>query len=78
MKKRKIKKDLLKDSKKCNVQYTKYSPACQGGCAYFLAFIGAVIYYIQTATSFWDGVFGVLKAIIWPVILAYKLFSFLA
>ena len=44
-----------------------------GGTIYFLGLIGAVIYYIQTATSFWDGVLGVLKAIVWPAFLIYKL-----
>lgn len=44
---------------------------------YGLAFIGAVVYFIQHATSFWLGVLGVLKAIVWPAILMYKLFEFL-
>lgn len=44
------------------------------GCTvYLLGFIGAVIYYIQTATGFWDGVLGVLKAIVWPAFLIFKL-----
>jgi hypothetical protein len=38
--------------------------SCQsGGAVYGLGFIGAVIYYISTATGFWMGVLGVLKAI---------------
>lgn len=44
-----------------------------GGGVYGLGFIGAVIYYISTATGFWDGVLGVLKAIVWPAFLVYKL-----
>ena len=48
-----------------------------GGCAYFLGFLGAVIYYIQTATGFWWGVLGFLKAIVWPVFLVYELLKFL-
>ncbi len=44
-----------------------------GGCAYALGFLGAVIYYIQTATGFWAGVLGVLKAIVWPVFIVHKL-----
>ncbi|HYM19967.1 MAG TPA: hypothetical protein VEW28_03070 [Candidatus Kapabacteria bacterium] len=44
-----------------------------GGGAYFLAFVGAVIYYIQHATTFGEGVLGVLKAIIWPLLLVYHL-----
>ncbi len=44
-----------------------------GGCGYFLGFIGAAIYYISTATGFWSGVLGVLKAIVWPAFLVFKL-----
>ena len=47
------------------------------GGAYGLAFIGAVIYFIQHADTFWMGVYGVLKAMIWPAILAYKLLEYL-
>jgi hypothetical protein len=45
--------------------------------AYGLGFIGAVVYFIQTATSFGDGVLGILKAIVWPAFLVYKLLAFL-
>ncbi len=44
---------------------------------YGMAFIGAVIYYVQHAATFWEGVLGVLKAVIWPVMLIYKLLEFL-
>jgi len=40
---------------------------------YGLGFIGAAIYYISTATSFWTGVLGFLKALVWPVFLVYGL-----
>jgi len=39
---------------------------------YGLGFIGAVVYYIGTATGFWMGVLGVLKAIVWPAMLVYE------
>ena len=48
-----------------------------GGGAYFLGFLGAVIYYISTAATFGIGVLGVLKAIVWPAILVYEVFKFL-
>ena len=48
-----------------------------GGCGYFLGFLGAAIYYISTATGFWIGVLGFLKAIVWPVFLVYGLLKFL-
>lgn len=47
-----------------------------GGGVYGLAFIGAVVYFIQHADTFWMGVYGVLKAIIWPAILIYKALGF--
>jgi hypothetical protein len=47
----------------------------QNGALYFLGFIGAAIYYISTATSFWMGVLGFLKAIVWPVFLVLKLLA---
>jgi len=54
---------------------TKCNPATSGsgGCFYGLGFIGAAIYYISTATGFWMGVLGVLKAIVWPAFLVYGL-----
>ena len=47
-----------------------------GGACYGLGVIGAAIYYISTATGFWLGVLGVLKAVIWPVFLVYELLKF--
>jgi len=47
------------------------------GGIYCLAFVGAAIYYIQHADTFWTGALGVLKAIVWPAILVYKLLEFL-
>ncbi len=37
-----------------------------GGAVYGLGLIGALVYFIQSATSFWDGVYGVLQALVWP------------
>jgi hypothetical protein len=48
-----------------------------GGAVYGLGFIGAAIYFISTATSFWVGVLGFLKAIVWPVFLVYAAFKHL-
>ena len=44
---------------------------------YCLGFVGAVIYFISHATTFWIGVLGFLKAIVWPAFLVYGLFKFL-
>ncbi len=48
-----------------------------GGAVYGLGLIGAVIYYWTQATTFWMGVIGLLKAMVWPAYLIYSLFSFL-
>ena len=39
---------------------------------YGLGLIGAAIYYISVATSFWVGVLGFLKALVWPAFLVYE------
>ena len=44
---------------------------------YGLGLIGAAIYFISTATSFWMGVLGFLKAIVWPVFMVYEAFKHL-
>lgn len=48
-----------------------------GGGGYGLGMIGAAVYYIQAATSFWVGVLGLLKALVWPAFLVYELLKFL-
>lgn len=47
------------------------------GVIYGLGFIGAVVYFIQNAATFQDGVIGVAKALVWPALLVYKLLGFL-
>jgi hypothetical protein len=42
------------------------------GAVYGIGFIGAAVYYISTATGFWIGVLGFLKAIVWPAFLVYE------
>ncbi|RNC67026.1 hypothetical protein [Proteiniphilum sp. X52] len=44
---------------------------------YALGLIGAAIYFISTATTFWMGVLGFLKAIVWPAFLVYEAFRYL-
>ncbi|NUT37543.1 MAG: hypothetical protein HOV79_31250 [Hamadaea sp.] len=43
-----------------------------GGALYFVGFIGALVYYIQAADGFWEGVLGVLKSLVWPGFLVYE------
>ena len=44
---------------------------------YGMAFIGAAIYFVQHATTFWEGVLGIVKALFWPAMLMYKLLDWL-
>ena len=43
-----------------------------GGAVYGLGLIGALIYFIQHATTFEAGVLGILKALVWPALVVYK------
>lgn len=47
----------------------------QGGSSaiYGLGFLGAAVYYIGHAATFWLGVLGFLKALVWPAFLVYEL-----
>ncbi|MBU0706748.1 hypothetical protein KKG41_00035 [Patescibacteria group bacterium] len=51
----------------------KINGGTSGGAVYGLGLVGAAIYYISTAGTFWIGVLGFLKAIIWPVFIVYEL-----
>jgi hypothetical protein len=46
------------------------------GAVYGLGMIGAAIYYIQHAPTFWVGVIGVLKAFVWPAFLVYHALAY--
>lgn len=47
-------------------------------CAvYGMAFIGALVYFIQHATTFWTGVGGFFKAVFWPAMVLYKVLELL-
>lgn len=55
---------------------SKHNSNSSGGAIYGVGFLGAVIYYISTATSFWVGVLGLVKAMVWPAFLVYELLKF--
>ncbi len=48
-----------------------------GGALYGVGFLGALVYYLTTATSVWAGFLGFLKALVWPAFLVYGLLKFL-
>jgi len=61
----------------CRKMHHNWCSKSMFGSGYGLAFIGAAIYYIQQATTFWMGVLGILKALVWPALLVYKLLGYL-
>ena len=42
------------------------------GAVYGLGMIGAWIYYLGHAATFWMGVLGILKGLVWPAIVVYE------
>lgn len=48
-----------------------------GGGVYCVGVIGAAVYYISIAGSFWIGVLGFLKACVWPAFIVYELLQFM-
>jgi hypothetical protein len=48
-----------------------------GNAVYGLGFIGAAVFYISQATTFWMGVVGFLKALVWPAFLVYEALKFI-
>ncbi len=44
---------------------------------YGLGFLGALVYYLTHAATFWLGVLGIFKAIVWPAMLVYELLKYL-
>jgi len=47
------------------------------GAIYGLGFLGASVYYLVHAATFWEGVIGILKAIFWPSFILYRVFELL-
>lgn len=65
----------LKSGKECK---TDIASSCQGGALYGLGFIGSAVYYVSAANEFfWQGVLGILKAVVWPAFLIYELLKFI-
>jgi len=53
----------------CGFKGTMKERVCghgSGGALYGLGFLGALVYYLTTATSLLAGVLGFLKALVWP------------
>lgn len=46
-----------------------------GGAVYGIGLLGALIYFIQQATTVAEGLLGVVKAILWPAFFVHKIFG---
>lgn len=45
--------------------------------AFLLTYIGALIYFLDKANGFWEGVLAFLQAAVWPALLINKIFTIL-
>ena len=61
---------------KHKVKEHMYCHGC-GGAIYGLGFLGALVYYLTTATSLWTGFLGVIEALLWPAFLVYGVLKFI-
>jgi hypothetical protein len=57
--------------RKTNINYNTHNSI------YGIGVIGALVYFIQHAATFWEGVLGVIEAIFWPAVIVYKALEFL-
>ncbi len=58
--------------KECRNVHNKSSAS---DAVYGLGLIGAAIFFIGQASTFWMGVLGLLKAMVWPVFLVLEAFN---
>ena len=78
VKKKKATKKVAKTiESKCKCDFGAKCKSCEGGCFWFLGFVGAMIYFMSTAVGFWGVVLGILKSIVWPVFIVHGLLKFL-
>jgi hypothetical protein len=68
----------LKSKAKRWKKHRSHNSRGSSSCVYFLGMIGAAVFYISASTTFWGGMLGFLKALVWPAFLVFEAFSFLA
>ncbi len=52
--------------------------AASGGLMYGLGFVGALVYYVQQASSFGQIILAFFRALVWPALLVYHLLGFIS
>jgi len=45
------------------------------GFAFFLAYIGAAVYYVHQSEGFWGFIWALIKAIAWPAAVVYHVLN---
>ena len=50
---------------------TIINKAAPAGFMYFLTFIGAAVYFEQSAVGFWDVIVALLQALVWPAFFVF-------
>lgn len=58
-------------SKDGSVKVVKESGAW--GFVLFVAFFGALVYFVQHSEGFWGFILAILKALVWPALVMYEL-----
>ena len=48
-----------------------------GGALYGIGVLGALVYYLMHATTFWMGLIGIFKAVFWPGFVLYRVLELL-
>lgn len=67
---------MVKDNDSPTRIYKKTKVVKNGGALsgiYGLGLIGALVYYVQIADTFWMGALGIIKSLVWPAFLVHKL-----
>ncbi len=71
---------MATETKQTEQGHQKTKVIRQGGASeavYGLGLIGAWIYYFTHAATFWLGVLGFFKGIVWPAMLVYEVLKYL-
>lgn len=61
--------------KEWSKNWDKKSSSTHGtaGALYFVGFIGSMVYWMQAVTDFGSVITGILKSMVWPAYIVYKL-----
>jgi hypothetical protein len=63
--------DQVPEGQKTHKSKTVYRSSASDA-VYAFGMIGAWVFYLSHATTFWVGVLGILKGIVWPAMLVFE------